>query len=77
MVKKRDIKNADIEKFAAGADGDNELDPNAKRDYKKIMFAMNEYENKALEELATITSRSKTGAIRWAVLTMLEMEKQK
>ena len=82
MVKKREIKKEDIEKFAAGADSyDNEqsqtLDPNAKRDFKKIQVPFNEWEYNNLVELTTLTSRSKLGAMRWAINMALEIERKK
>ena len=85
MVKKRvpgtqqtKLTEADIEAFANAADGGqqttqtNELDPNATRTYKSIRLPFNEYEFKKLEELAAKTNRSRSNAIRWAIINALE-----
>jgi hypothetical protein len=85
MVKRREHKptEADIEAFAAGADGGGESttdtapDSRAKRDFKSLRVPFNEYEWKRLDALVEATGRSKLNAIRWAVLQMAESEAPK
>jgi hypothetical protein len=83
MVKRREPTatqrkptTAEIEAFAAGADGGQTtapaLDPNANRDYKAIRVPFNEYEFSKLEELASKTGRTKLNVIRWAMLKLSE-----
>lgn len=72
-----------IEAFAAAADGGSvkgtsvavskpALDPNANRDYKAIRVPFNEFEFSKLEELASLTGRTKLNLIRWAMLKLAE-----
>jgi len=72
-----------IEAFAAAADGGSVkatsvvaskpvLDPNANRDYKAIRVPFNEFEFSKLEELASLTGRTKLNLIRWAMLKLAE-----
>ena len=44
------------------------LNPNAKRDYKKINVPFNEHEYKILENAANQHGRTKLNFIRWAIL---------
>lgn len=67
-----------IESFGADADvvaASSDLDPAAKRDFKRITVPLNEYEYRALEALARTTGRTKLNALRWAVLELLENER--
>ena len=67
-----------IESFGADADvvaTPSQLDPTAKRDFKRVTVPLNEYEYRALEELAKATGRPKLNALRWAVLKQLENER--
>lgn len=65
-----------VETFASGAENSTvtkikpKLDPSAKRDFKAIRVAFNEYEYSILNEAAPKTGRSKLNFIRWAVLQM-------
>lgn len=65
-----------IETFASGAENaivteiKPKLDPSAKRDFKAIRVAFNEYEYSILDEAAPKTGRSKLNFIRWAVMQM-------
>lgn len=45
-----------------------EIDQNAKRDYKKINVPFNQYEYSILEKAAKETGRTKLNFIRWAIL---------
>ena len=46
------------------------LDPNAKRNYKNINVSFNKYEYDALEKAATEAGRTKLNFIRWAILKL-------
>ncbi|WP_298063268.1 hypothetical protein [uncultured Acinetobacter sp.] len=66
---------AQIEAFAAGADGEvitqnAILDSDASRDFKAIRLPFNEYEYRQLEEASRRTGRSKLNFIRYAMLKM-------
>ncbi len=66
---------AQIEAFAAGADGEVTtqnaiLDSDASRDFKAIRLPFNEYEYRQLEEASRRTGRSKLNFIRYAMLKM-------
>ena len=66
---------AQIEAFAAGADGglttqNAILDSEASRDFKAIRLPFNEYEYRQLEEASRRTGRSKLNFIRYAMLKM-------
>lgn len=66
---------AQIEAFAAGADGEvttqnTILDSDASRDFKAIRLPFNEYEYRQLEEASRRTGRSKLNFIRYAMLKM-------
>ena len=66
---------AQIEAFAAGADGEVTtqnaiLDSDASRDFKAIRLPFNEYEYRQLEEASRRTGRSKLNFIRYAKLKM-------
>lgn len=66
---------AQIEAFAAGADGEVTtqnaiLDSDATRDFKAIRLPFNEYEYRQLEEASRRTGRSKLNFIRYAMLKM-------
>ncbi len=86
MVKKRTqvtpgttrntVSKAEVEKFAAGADGypDKTLDKNAKRDYRALNVSFNEYEWRKLEALAGKLDRSKLNTLRHAMLAMADQE---
>lgn len=68
----------EIEEFGSTAyrdeDPANQLDPNAKRDYKAIRVPFNEYEYRKLEMAAQRTGRTKLNLIRWAVLQLEKSE---
>lgn len=83
MVKRREKKEhseADIERFINAADNEQQaqqsasdnLDPNAKRNYKNIRLGLNKYEYERLQLLADKTSRNKINAIRWSIEKMIE-----
>lgn len=66
---------AQIEAFAAGADGEVTtqnaiLDSDASRYFKAIRLPFNEYEYRQLEEASRRTGRSKLNFIRYAMLKM-------
>ena len=66
---------AQIEAFAAGADGEVTtqnaiLDSDATRDFKAIRLPFNEYEYRQLEEASRRTGRSKLNFIRYAMLRL-------
>ena len=66
---------AQIEAFAAGADGEVTtqnaiLDSDASRDFKAIRLPFNEYEYRQLEEASRRTGRSKLNFIRYAMLRL-------
>ena len=66
---------AQIEAFAAGADGEVTtqnaiLDSDASRDFKAIRLPFNEYEYRQLGEASRRTGRSKLNFIRYAMLKM-------
>ena len=66
---------AQIEAFAAGADGEVTtqnaiLDSDATRDFKSIRLPFNEYEYRQLEEASRRTGRSKLNFIRYAMLRL-------
>lgn len=67
-----------IESFGSSAESrenpENQLDPNAKRDFKAIRVPFNEYEYRRLERVAQKTGRSKLNLIRWAVQQLDEKE---
>ena len=91
MVKRRDPAAkrqptaAEIEAFAAGADGASSsnitseptkaLDADAKRNHKAISVPFNEFEYLKLEGLAKRTGRTKLNTIRHAILKLAEEEK--
>jgi hypothetical protein len=76
MVKRRTpvkqdlIPDAQIEAFAAKADGapPRNLDPEAPHSYKKINVPFNEFEFQQLENAARESGRSKLNYLRWAML---------
>ena len=66
---------AQIEAFAAGADGEVTtqnaiLDSDASRYFKAIRLPFNEYEYRQLEEASRRTGRSKLNFIRYAMLRL-------
>ena len=66
---------AQIEAFAAGADGEVTtqnaiLYSDASRDFKAIRLPFNEYEYRQLEEASRRTGRSKLNFIRYAMLRL-------
>ena len=56
-----------ISDFIDSADNVEKLNPNAKRDYKKITVPFNQYEYELLDKLATKHGRTKLNFIRWAI----------
>ena len=62
----------EIAAYTAEADGgawsEEDADPSAKRNYKKILVPFNQYEFRYLEEACKKTRRSKSSLIRWAVI---------
>jgi len=83
MVKRREMKSyvqttidEQIEKFAAGADGEPvkplALNPNAKRDYKAMQMPFNQWEFERLEAACKIAGRTKLGFVRYAMLKLAE-----
>ncbi|MFA5922329.1 MAG: hypothetical protein WC856_13720 [Methylococcaceae bacterium] len=83
MVKRREVKKyaqvdieQEIEKFAAGADGEPvkqlELNRNARRDYKAMQVPFNQWEFERLEEACKIAGRTKLGFVRYSMLKLAE-----
>lgn len=83
VIKKRPVASEDlIEKFADGADdrapSNDEVNRNAKRDYKAIRVPFNKYEFDQLQRGVDLSSRSKLNFIRYAILKLTkELEEEK
>ncbi len=89
MVKKREPRKptpteADIEAFAAGADGGSSsrdilefLKRDEQRGFKQMRVPFNRYEYEILSRLAKQSGRSKLNTIRWALQELYEREHKK